>query len=275
MRELSTQELKEVQLEILDVVADFCEKNGINYWLDFGTLIGAVRHKGFIPWDDDIDISMLRQDYDKFIELFNASNTRYQLHCYELDHTYTRQFGKVFDHNTVINPSDKEFHDCINIDVWVVDNAPDSKGKLIKKWIFQHIYVVLHAYNVFHSSFPKYKGSATRFIRHVFYWMLGNALHIVPTSIMPRSYFAKKIIQNARTYIDEKTRRVGCFVVGERNVIEREKLAHTIYAEFEGKKYRIPSGYDEWLRKFYGDYMQLPPEEERYSHHTKGFMKED
>ena len=102
MRKLTSQELRQNQIEILDAVTDFCDKNDIKYWLNGGTLIGAVRHNGFIPWDDDIDLGMLRDDYDKFTKLFNASNTRYKFRCLELDPKWHLVFGKVYDVQTVL-----------------------------------------------------------------------------------------------------------------------------------------------------------------------------
>ena len=80
MKQITLEELKRIQLSILDRVAEFCEKNAINYWLDCGTLLGAVRHKGYIPWDDDIDIGMLRPDYDRFLKTFNEKNDVYKVY---------------------------------------------------------------------------------------------------------------------------------------------------------------------------------------------------
>ena len=95
MRQIGMDELKKIQLEILDAVSAFCTKHGITYWLDGGTLIGTVRHKGYIPWDDDIDLGMLRPDYDRFIKEFNAHNSRYRLVCRENDPDFYQAFAKV------------------------------------------------------------------------------------------------------------------------------------------------------------------------------------
>ena len=85
MREILLDELKDRQIAILDVVDAFCRENNINYWLDSGTLLGAIRHGGYIPWDDDIDIGMLRPDYDRFLAMFNKFNKQYQVFSVEND----------------------------------------------------------------------------------------------------------------------------------------------------------------------------------------------
>ena len=104
MRRIGMSELRKHQLEILDFVVEFCEENDIHYWLDSGTLLGAVRHKGYIPWDDDIDIGMLREDFDRFTQRFRdkCSKTAYVFRCPEVDKNWHLPFGKVMDMTTLL-----------------------------------------------------------------------------------------------------------------------------------------------------------------------------
>ena len=101
MEEMTLEEIKKNEKEILDVVAKFCDERKIKYWIDCGTLLGAIRHKGFIPWDDDIDLGMLRPDYDRFMKEFNGYNSRYEFHCFENDSNWIRAFGRVVDTETI------------------------------------------------------------------------------------------------------------------------------------------------------------------------------
>ena len=107
-REISPAELKTIQLDILDAVAEFCEARGIHYFLDSGTLLGAVRHKGYIPWDDDIDIAMPREDYDRFMKVFNSEQQRYRFCCPEIDPEFYYGYGKIVDPKTVLYEPDED-----------------------------------------------------------------------------------------------------------------------------------------------------------------------
>lgn len=102
MREIGFSEIKGVALDILKDVAHFCDTHDIRYVLAYGTMLGAVRHKGFIPWDDDIDIMMPRDDYNRFIKLYNNHNPRYQVYSIENDDKYTYTMARIFDQETVM-----------------------------------------------------------------------------------------------------------------------------------------------------------------------------
>lgn len=256
-QKLTTEELKDIQLEILDAVTGFCEKHGITYWLDFGTLIGAVRHKGYIPWDDDIDISMLREDYDKFMQLFNAENERYKFCSYETDKTFLCAFGKVLDTHTVLYEPDKTGNKlCVNIDIFPYDNVPDSKQakKLYKK---------RDKYNILVTA-QRHRGRAKgNLVRRFAAWAIK-----VFVKIFRKDSFIKKIVRNAKKFSAVQTEFVGDFM-GSLTYFACDKalLKEFIDGDFEGRTYKIPKEYDKLLTMVYGDYMTPPPEAERVSHH--------
>ena len=135
MERMSKEELRKTQIGILDYFTNICEENGINYFLTYGTLLGAIRHKGYIPWDDDIDVAMLREDYDKLIDVFNTNNnSRYRFSCVENDPLCMYPFGKIIDENTILYERGEQGIEIgVYIDVFVYDNAPmESLNGIIK-----------------------------------------------------------------------------------------------------------------------------------------------
>lgn len=279
MKQIDTEELKAVQLEILDVVIKFCDEHNINYWLDYGTLIGAVRHKGYIPWDDDIDLGMLRPDYDKFMNLFNKENTRYKFYCIENNSSAPSMFGKVFDTDTYLiryYPRSRDVNEKvklikslgIDIDIWCHDNVPDDDRLLEEMYRRKNMLYHLNSCatsKIFHDDFVdrKPRGSLPRRICVYAFRMFMHSIAF----FLPKNYFLRKIARSYGRYKSTNTRRVGDFFTPWRATIDRKALETYIYADFEGRRCKIPAGYDEWLTKVYGDYMQLPPEEERKTHH--------
>lgn len=258
MRRIDREELKQIQLGILDRVSKFCEEENINYWLDCGTLLGAIRHGGYIPWDDDIDIGMLRGDYERFIHEFNAKDERYKTYCIDTRSDFYYCHGKVLDTNTVLyEPDEKGQKVSVNIDVFVYDNAPDDENELKKAFARRDLYRTLSLCRTqkvgFHSGLVK-----KAFIQMV----------SVMLKAFPKNYFIRKMSENAKRYNGIQTKRVGNFTSYSRTCCDRYVFDSFIAHEFEGKMYKIPIGYDEWLRAFYGDYMQLPPVEKRVSHHS-------
>ena len=203
MRRLSPEEVKKIQIEILDVVAAFCEENKINYWLESGTLIGAVRHKGYIPWDDDIDIGMLREDYDRFADLFNKSNDRYRF--VDIDNTpdYYAAFAKIIDTNTVLYEPDKNGNKLsVNIDLFVFDNAPDDDKELKKMYDKRDRLQLI-------VLFSKHDNVLDR--DSLFKRLGKKAMHLVCLPFSQEKSI-KKMVSNSKKYSNENTSRVGNFL---------------------------------------------------------------
>ena len=131
MREITEiSELRSIQLNILKHIDVFCKQNSIKYFLSGGTMIGAVRHHGYIPWDDDIDIMMLRDDYERFISLYTQKDSsKYRLRYYKHDQSFTFPFVKIDDSDTLVveNVINKVNDMGINVDLFPIDVVPNDK----------------------------------------------------------------------------------------------------------------------------------------------------
>ena len=273
MKRIEPDELKQLELDILDYVAKFCDEHEITYWLDFGTLIGAIRHKGYIPWDDDIDISMMRADYNKFIKLFTSAQTgKYKMRCMENDPNCGLLFGKIrntetllFDHqkisgepNTLKIKANK--HLGVYIDIFIYDNAPEDDNELKK------IFRKRNFYRKITQLRTKKRRPQGNFFRRTCSYAV-RLLSKIIFSPLPINYFAKKAAKIFQKYELFPAKRVACFTTSYSAAIDKHVFDSFIDVDFEGRKYKAPSGYDELLRAYYGDYMQLPPVEERTSKH--------
>lgn len=254
MKAIDSDELKAIQLDLLQKTTEFCEKNGLRYFLCGGTLIGAVRHKGYIPWDDDIDIAMPRKDYDKFVKCFNQPGNYYQVVNLTTNPAYAYPFAKVYDNRTVLN----ELHypgDTFGVymDIFPVDGVNDV-GQ-IKKIILLRKFLNTKRANYQRRTIPK-------MIINTF-----GKLLLLPFSA---HQIGQWMDEEARKYEFGSLPSAGVIVnpisLGEK--VDKSVFDSDVYQEFEGRKYRVPVGYDAWLRSIYGDYMQLPPVEDRVTHHT-------
>lgn len=262
MTEIKLDELRTIQLDLLKKTADFCEENGIRYFLCGGSLIGAIRHKGFIPWDDDIDIAMPRPDYDRFVKTFNQPDNYYQVVSLDTNPDYAYCFAKVYDNRTIM----KELHypgDSFGvfIDVFPADGV--NNVSQIRKIMMLHKFLNTKRANYYNRTIVKK-------IINTF-----GKLLLLPFSA---HQIATWMDNEARRYALGSVPMAGVIAnpLGVGEMVDKSVFDSEVYREFEGREYRVPIGYDAWLRSVYGDYMQLPPEEHRVTHHTfKAWWKDD
>jgi len=268
MKQIDVDELKRLQLEILDCFDAFCKKNDIHYWLDYGTLLGAIRHKGFIPWDDDVDIAMLREDYERAAMLFNSqSENRYTFQTPSNFKGTCYPFGKLIDTSTVLYEyGESGIETGVYIDVFVYDNSPDNKEmaeRIFKKRDFLG--------RVRRLQLPM--RDEIRGMKR-FAYKIGSFL-LKPVS---RGVINRALDRNARTYEKTETKNVSTFTDPYDPTyfcVDKSIFQDLIEVEFEGKQYPAPRKYDYWLGVLYGNYMELPPVEKRVHQHSfEAFYKE-
>ena len=257
---LSLDEIKEIELSILDYIDSICRESHIRYYLAYGTLLGAVRHQGFIPWDDDIDIYMLREDYMKFIQIVvNQHHERYNLLSIYNDDKYYYEYAKVVDSSTILKIKNVKENDKegIWVDIFPLDNI--SNHIKMQKCVI-NISVACRILSVY-TKFPSEKRNK------VFYpfWLI--------TRIVGPRFFLK--ITEIIVKIGHNEEKVGYMASMGVNhfCFPKEWCARTCMLDFEGKKYPAFEQFDEYLRCQYGDYMQLPPEEQRVSHPVEAYWR--
>lgn len=258
MKRLNIEETKQIQLNILQSIHDCCIKKGIKYSLCGGTLIGAIRHKGFIPWDDDIDIFMLREEYNKFIHTFKDERERYVLHCLENDPKYNYPYAKVEDSRTYIAENVTAYKMGVNIDVFPVDNCCDSKEESIA-----YIKGAKKSQTLYKGKLIIPSSRNTFITRMCIY---GVKLFTLFSSL--RSLAEKLSAYSKRG--KENSKYVATIVsgYGVKELQLRSNFKVYITLPFENRIFCVIKEYDSYLKSVYGDYMKLPPEEKRHSPHT-------
>ena len=253
-------EIQQMELGIMEYIHEVCQKIGVKYFLAYGSLIGAVRHKGFIPWDDDMDICMLREDYEKLQDYLIASpDERYEVMSYKNNLNYVYPFMKVQDNHTYLLEEDVRIDSNMGIyvDIFPVDGYEDDADfknkmtKLIKKrqlscYTFKGI-----------TNTKSLLNSLIRYISVVIFYFTNT------------NKYVEQIDELAKSRAVADYEQVDYLIYKDMNkpVWKREWLEQVIVGTFEGKEFMIPKHYHEILTSDYGDYMQLPPLEQRVSHH--------
>lgn len=266
MKELSIEEVKEIQMDILSYVDKFCRENNIKYSISGGTLIGAVRHGGYIPWDDDIDIMMRREDFQKFEELFpKIADKQYRLFSNSIDEDFCQPYLNVADMRTSYDmpgyPSDMG----VNIDIFPFDHISESKEDRDR-------------------TFARIAQLKNQFVIKGLRWRKGRSLFKnifmilskVALCLVSRKTLSKRIEEIAKNAGPINSSLRACIVwgYGAKEVMESSLFEEYVDITFEDRSYMAIKDYKVYLTHLFGDFMQLPPEEKRVAHHEfKAYWK--
>ncbi len=254
---VSDEILRQAQMKMFDIllaIDDVCKKHNVKYWLGYGTLLGAVRHKGFIPWDDDCDICMMRSDFEKFEKVAHELPEHIFLQTPETDPGYHKKMVKVRMKNTKLVEFDEseneKYHQGIFVDVFVWDYHP-----VMHKVIFDSISFI-NQLRIKRKKYPKgsLRRSAIQLALVLPYWGYSAVM--------------KLIIFVSRSYRDnESLPLVGMkAALRDRFLFEKDTIFPLSKCVFEGKEFPVPHNSGKFLGTIYGDYLTLPPVEERHFH---------
>lgn len=252
-KEITLEEMRAIQLDMLIKVDAFCRKRGLRYSLGGGTLLGAVRHHGYIPWDDDIDIMMPRPDYEIFLKEFEVGS-HLVVQSYLNDDTYSFLFAKVYDNRTVL--IEEGAINGIYIDVFPIDGAPSEKDwySYIEKMdkLQRQLQKVTKFYKFQNKKFLKLK----YWIKYIYY----------PS----REKTIKRLDSFFNSYTFEESLFAGAITgrYGKNELMSAEIFRNYTTMQFEGFFFSCITNYDSYLTKHYGDYMQIPSKEKQISNHS-------
>lgn len=266
-KELTIRETQSIALEILKQVAEICEQQEFRYCLMYGTLLGAVRHKGFIPWDDDIDIMMPREDYERLLVYLHQNRDSFpELEVFEPDTNpaYPYMIARVSDRRYRIDTENEDDYGMgVFMDIYPFDGLGNTareayqfgiKGDRLSSFCFQ-------------STRQHFEiGTTTSVFRKIVKYPV-----FVVSKCLGKTFFMKRLRRLAGVKSYDNSEYVGCAVWltgGKRDIFQRKWFEEFILAPFEQYEFRIPKDYDQVLTNNFGDYMQLPPEKDRVGHHN-------
>lgn len=271
---LSIEQYKRHLLRLFERFIAFCDEHSLNYFCAGGTMLGAVRHHGLIPWDDDIDLFMMRKDYEKLISLQPELSKRgiglEGIQC-NMDFAV---FLKLWDMRTTLWEIEEiPYVYGVFIDIFPLDYSDDSLSQFLVKYKKRRL--LSHFYQLSHMRFDL-KSLKNRLIQKDFKFVVKDILSLfVP-------HFLSGYIRTLILREDERNQKErGCNIASyygdywEREYLKKEWFDNTILVDFDNLKVKIPVGFDEYLSQIYDDYMKLPPIEKRITHHYHFYLNLD
>lgn len=257
----SEGEIKEILLDLLLSFHRFCEEHDIHYSLDYGTLLGAIRHKGFIPWDDDIDVCMLRADYEKLEHEFpKDKESNYSFFTLNREKKWNRPYGKFVNTKTIeIEDVNNNVGVGLGIDIFPIDDAPDDV--LVFESFRKRRLLLVQASTIKGLVWSKGRSLIKNIIVIISHFLL------LPFS---NRFLAKTIDRYIQKNNGKSFSYVyhSCDAVKSKMRYPKSFFCDYVDVPFEGYSFRVIVEYDKYLTQIYGNYMQLPPEEKRVSHHA-------
>ena len=263
-RPVSAGEVRRSQMEMLDLLADFCDKHGLTYYLSGGTLLGAVRHRGFIPWDDDIDVNMPRPDADRLIELTGGVlNDHVEVAAPFGPVPHAVGYLRVYDKRYVLRSASRDgrafYYMNLFVDIFPIEGLPTDMKRVRRHYRVASTLIYLRKL-AFFQGVPGKRG-------------LNRTLRLIArpfAKLMGVDFWNRLLLRTALKYRYDACEYVGVVTSNFHTVeeyIRREDYGTPVRVEFEGKQYNAPANAHRYLENLYGDYMQLPPPEKRGQHH--------
>lgn len=254
-------------IDVFRYYMQICKEYNLKWYCGCGTVIGAIRHKGMIPWDDDIDVCMPREEYDKFIEICRKLESNdFELVTPDSDSSYNAFHARLMDKNsTILFWRRYPVVLGIYIDIFPMDGIGSDKKKAE-----EHYRKYLKNYFCFRECHAHFS------LENIKYYLTHNQKKRAFSSILFsfnrkwfRDYYLRQIKKIAKTYSWNESKYILTYSPGwgEKEIYLKEWVEETTLTEFEGMQVPVPAKYDEYLRYFYNDYMKLPPVEERNQRH--------
>lgn len=270
-KELTLQEIQKGELEVLKKIKVICDEIGIDYFLFCGTLIGAIRHKGFIPWDDDIDVGMMREDYEKFVSYCKSHSEDllpFQLYHYSTNKKYIYPIARFVDTRYIVDYEGYRDYDLgLFVDLYPLDGCGNS---------LEERNVIFHKVRDYIIPLISLGARKKVLFNHGLINYISKSILRSVALIIGQNRLLRIIDSRAKRHCPKASKFSMCIIWDSFSIdyFPTEYFQDFLEVPFEDGLFKIPSKYDKMLRSWYGDYMKLPPVEKRFGHHFyKAYQK--